>query len=148
MSGLFDPLETELQSLRPCDASPHLRRRIAERLNVRQAQASNRPWPWSVALAGALAAAAVAAVLVWSEGRLHQEPWPGETERPGRLAVRKDAPPTVLAYKRVLARSPNALEALLDQHAARVLPATSPRPEFRAFARIDELRFDPALGEL
>jgi hypothetical protein len=111
-------------------------------------QRADQPWPWSVALAGALAAAALAAVLVWSEGKLHQESWPRQIQPAGRLAVREDAPPTVLAYKRVLARSPNALEALLDQHAARVLPATSPRPEFRAFARIDELKFDPALGEL
>jgi hypothetical protein len=73
---------------------------------------------WWFAVSGGLAAACLAAVLLWWWGsrgrdieRADRSPPPlapaTEVEDPG---------PTLLAYERALARSPEELDALLDKH--------------------------------
>jgi hypothetical protein len=134
MNESYDPLETELEALRPRGISPELKRRIAEHLA--EAQAARQRLPWSPALAGALAAASLAAVLLGWSGR-DSEPSPNDP-RPPVFVVNGNAKPTVQAYRRALAQSPHALNALLDKHAARTLPSDSQRAPIRAFARSDE----------
>jgi hypothetical protein len=130
-----DLLEAELQELRPRGISPGLERSIAERLTAKQA--TSRPWRWSTGLAGVLAAACLAAVLLgWSDR--DSDLGQNGLQPPAPVATNGDAKPSVLAYRRVLAHSPHALDALLDKHAARTLPADAERVQIRAFTRSDE----------
>jgi hypothetical protein len=135
MNEPYDSLEAELAELRPRETSPGLKRRVSERLA--ETQTIRRPQPWSAALAGALAAASLAAVLLgWrSNGGLGPTPIDA---LPAPVAVNGDARPTVQVYRRALAQSPHALHALLDKHAARTLRPESPRMQVRAFTRSDE----------
>ena len=135
MNEPYDPLEAELAELRPREISPRLKRRIAEHLAG--PQTIGQPWPWNAALAGALAAACLAAVLLGWRNNVSLDPTSIDT-LPAPVAVNGDAKPTVLAYRRALARSPQALNALLDKHAARTLQPDSPRTQIRAFTRSDE----------
>jgi len=65
MNEAHDQIEAELAALRPHDASPELRQRIAEH-RAHHIPPSLR-WPWALALAGGLAAACGAAILLqWS----------------------------------------------------------------------------------
>lgn len=142
MSEAPDPLEAELSALRPREVSPDLRRRVAERLA--EAPLSTRRWWWRLALAGALAAAGLAAALFWGIGGRHIEPEPVFPPAPAVKA--EDYGPTVLAYERALARSPEELDALLNQHAR---PAAEPHPEparLGAFTR-SEVALHALLGE-
>ena len=68
MNEANENLEAELAALRPHDATPELRRRIADH------RAHSRPpgsrWRWAVALASGVAAACVVAVFLrWEVGR-------------------------------------------------------------------------------
>jgi hypothetical protein len=136
MSEPTDPFEAELSALRPREVSPDLRRRIAERL------ASPPPAPHRrvlrLAFAGGLAAACVAAVLLrWGAGA-NPEPGPiADRPRPSSAAEASEAGPTLLAYQRALARSPEELTILLDK-AAEASPASGPElGRIRAFTRSD-----------
>ncbi len=141
MNEPFDPLEAELKSLRPRRVSPELGRRIAERLA--EPHTAQRRLPWSPALAGALAAACLAAVLFgWGERDFERNPI---DVQPPAVVVNGNAKPTVQAYRLALARSSHALGALLDRHAARTLPPNSQHGQIRAFTRSDEQHF--SLGE-
>jgi hypothetical protein len=127
VSELPDPLEAELASLRPQAPSAGLRRRIGERLADVPRAAPGRLWLF--ALAGGLAAACLAAVLLWrGGGRVEQqqakEPPPRPAPPPPAV---EDPGPTLLAYQRALARSPEELDALLAKHA---LVAPEPSPDF------------------
>jgi hypothetical protein len=136
MSDAPDPLEAELSALRPLEVSPGLRRRVAERLSEAPPASPGRPW--RLALAGGLAAACLAAIILrWAGG------WRVGTEavvalpRPAPAAPVEDSGPTLLAYERALARSPEALDALLDKHAA-VAPEAKPElVRVCAFVRSD-----------
>ena len=139
MSEPLDPLEAELSALRPHEVSPGLRRRIADRLADPSPTRRRRPWP--LALAGGLAATClVAAILRWGIGGAVG---PGPIvvpPRPAQTAGVDDSWPTLLAYERALARSPEELGALLDKHAG---AAPEPRPEpvpICAFTRSDATR--------
>ena len=129
-----DPLEAELRTFRPTGPSrelfarveTELARDLARDLAHDLAARRTRAWPW---LAGSLLAAAaciVVAVLLWQSSR-----------SPGRstVAVATTAPaavtpvtepdddrPALASYRRALSRSPEALDELLDRHAARLLP--------------------------
>jgi hypothetical protein len=136
MNESHDSLEAELKSLRPREVSAGFKRHVAERLA--ETQTLSRPWPWSAALAGGLAAACLAAVLLgWMSDRSF-EPRQIEIQPPAPVVANGDAKPTVQVYRRALARSSNALHALLDKHAARTLPPDSERAQIRAFTRSDE----------
>jgi hypothetical protein len=115
MTADRDPLEAELEALTPREPSPELGRRVAAQLNVRPAA---RPWRSEAVLA--LAAAVLAAIGL-------SLPRPAVTVRPpdAPVVVRADPGPSLAAYEAALARSPAALDALLDRHATRP-PATVP----------------------
>jgi hypothetical protein len=139
MSDAPDPLEEELLSLRPHEPSPGLRRGVAERLAHAPSATPRRLW-W-LAVSGGLAAACLAAVLLWwwggrgGTGRELEQA--DNTPRPAPPVVVEDAAPTLLAYQRALARSPEDLDALLDKHA--VAPESNHEPEpIHAFTRSDE----------
>jgi hypothetical protein len=136
MSEAPDPLEAELSALRPLDPSPELRRRVADRLAA--APPANPPRPWRIALASGLAAACLAAALLWWAGRRVVEPRPiAGPPAPAPPEEVEDSGPTLLAYRRALARSPEELEARLNRDA---LTAPGPRPgpsRICAFTRSD-----------
>jgi hypothetical protein len=120
-----DPLEAELAALPPHDVSPELRRRVAERLaDVPPRRRRRVLW---LAVAGGLAAACLAAVALWWGLGRHVEPdRPVVRNEPAPPAEASPPGPTLLAYQRALARSPEALDALLDQDAAAI---PGPEPE-------------------
>jgi hypothetical protein len=144
MNETHDPLEVELLEMLPREVSPELKRRIGRRLTD-VASAAPRP-RWGVALAGALAAACLAAILLgWrneSRNSSHQiVDGPG-----GSRFVQADDTPTLLAYRHALSRSPDELAALLDEHARFTLPPDTRGRQISAFTRLDELR--SSMGEL
>jgi hypothetical protein len=141
MSEARDPLEAELSALRPHEVSPELRRRVAERL-AEHAPAKRRRL-WWFALAGGLAAACLAAVLFrWGAGR-RDEPESVVRPQPAPSAPVEDAEPTLWAYERALARSPEEVEALLNKHAT---ATAGPDPEVVPVSAF--LRSDAALHAL
>lgn len=112
---MSDPLEDELAALRPHPLSPELRDRVAERLSP---PPRPRRWVWGVALVGVLAAAGVIA-LVRPNRPVPTPPVPPAVVPPPPAAAEPESPPpSVLVYRRAMARSPEALDALLDQQVA------------------------------
>jgi hypothetical protein len=136
MNDRFDRLEAELADLRPHDASPQLRQRIAD--HQARSGSSGPYWPWGLALAAGLAAAVLAAIFF---------PWaikaPGDavaiqvrTSPEPRVEV--EAPSTtLLVYQRALARSPEALDARLDKDATLALGPDPRLAHVSAFTRSD-----------
>ena len=131
-----DQLETELRALRPRGAAPELRRRIVDRLDHRTQIIEHRAW--DIALAGALAAACLAAISLWWSDDPREKT---NDNAPRSLAVSPpvhvDLGPTVLAYRHALVRSPDRFSELLDEHAAVTLPHNPARNGIRAFVRPD-----------
>jgi hypothetical protein len=133
-----DPLEAELEALRPRDPSHGLAHRIEHRLSSRHLP------PW---LASPLARAALAAVCLGAAAAtatvlaLHYPTRPQEKEtlfvtpavRPAYQM--EDSPPTLQAYHRALAESPESLDSLLDRRAdAAPANMSTPAPVY-AFPR-------------
>jgi hypothetical protein len=143
MNNVPDPLELELSSLRPREVSPRLRRLVAARLASPAPARPEHRWLRRCALAAGLAAVCLAAVFTrWGDG-LHVEwqplvvrPQPAPPVEVEDVDV-QDAGPTLLAYQRALARSPEELDALLERH-ARGAPEGNPAlARIRAFTRSD-----------
>jgi hypothetical protein len=135
MSDAPDPLERELAALTPPAVSPELRQRIADRLA--RPPAWRRAWPF--ALAGGLIVASVAAVLVWDRSRHapRDEPRPVVVPQSSPAVAPASPEPTLLVYRRALARSPEELDAVLGGHAT-LAPDPNPKPVAAgAFARSD-----------
>ncbi|HJS06232.1 MAG TPA: hypothetical protein VJ809_01185 [Pirellulales bacterium] len=131
-----ETLELELRSMRPRAASAELRRRVINQLETSAPLQSQRSW--SVALAGALAAACLAAVALWRTGDPHaQSNQNGSTSNVASAADIADLSPTVLAYRHALVRSPAHFSALLDKHSLVTLPHNPARNGIRAFVRPD-----------
>jgi len=131
-----DPLEVELSALEPQRISDQVRRQIAERLAA--TVPVRRRWIWKPALAGSLAAACLAAVAWWWLGGSRVDA-PPEFVRslPTAAAAADVSRPTLLAYQRALARSPEELENLLNSHAG-VTPFRDPQlVQIGAFTRSD-----------
>lgn len=139
MSETPDPLEAELSALRPLEVSPDLRRRIADRLA--DPTPSRRRRAGILVLVGGLAAACVAAALFRWGGDGGVGPGPiAVPPRPAQVAGIDDPWPTLLAYERALARSPEELSTLLEKHAG-AAPEPHPEPEpIRAFTRSEAAR--------
>jgi hypothetical protein len=164
-----DLLEVELYTLRPRAISPELRRRIGEQIESREGfradESGSRkptlpgrsfsavPGRWLV-LAGSLAAACLLAFVWWRGAGRGVEP-PGvsvgiqlvprveDTHVDVLEGATGDSVPVLMAYQRALARSPEALEVLLDRQA---LATPSSDPEL---VRIGALtRSDAALHSL
>jgi hypothetical protein len=129
MTDDHDPLEAELETLRPQEVSPELRSRIAARLSD-QRPATN-PWLWrSLALAGALAAACVAGALLLRNG---EEQVVIEPPPPQPAPAEYESPPALWTYQRALTESPEAALVLVDQQAERSAGCIPPDREVRAF---------------
>jgi hypothetical protein len=131
MTEKHDSLQADLSALRPQPVSAELRRRIAERLAA-QPVPVRRQWTWRRALAGSLAAASLAAIVgwwifAWMGGRNVNAPPELARIQPGIAAEADVAPPTLLAYQRALARSPEELDVLLNRHAL-ATPYPEPQP--------------------
>jgi hypothetical protein len=141
-----DALEAELAALRPRDVSPALQQRVAERLG--DAPSARSRWIWGVALAGGLAAACLAAVLLLGRGGGPSAPT-GQTiveALPKLHGPADDSLPSLQAYQRALARSPEELDALLDRHAASAAPLDPQEGRVHAFPRSD-VEIDALIGE-
>jgi hypothetical protein len=108
-----DPLEAELRSLRPQPLSPAMRRRLGDRLTAAPA---GRRRHGLVALTGSLAASALALATLLRFG----------AEPPAPPAREAATLPTVQAYRQAFARSPEALDELLDRHSAGPARAAAP----------------------
>ena len=114
-----DALEAELRTFRPVAPSPELFDRIGGELESFAPPRRLRAW-----LVGTLAAAclAVAAALVWRLSRpVDVGPVRIAATLPVPMTERDDDRPALASYRRALARSPEALDDLLDRHAARML---------------------------
>ncbi|HEY2786996.1 MAG TPA: hypothetical protein VGJ05_18690 [Fimbriiglobus sp.] len=110
MSAGSDPFEAELAAICPLGPSPGLRRRVAGRLGRPAAPR----WVWAVVLVGMLAGAGVFAALWWPDPAAPSSPIVPDSP----AAVEPDdAVPSLAAYRRALAQSPEALDALLDRSA-------------------------------
>src|SRR5687768_9240605 len=126
-----DPLETELESLRPAPVSAGFAGRVGRELG----QASSPPVRLRNAIVLTLAAAAcVLVAFAWWGSRQDgiDDALQVAGTRPAEpvdVVRRELPPPTVAAYRRALAESPDALDALLDAHAPRLFPAAGNSPE-------------------
>ena len=137
MNEAHDPLEAELAALRPHDVSHALRGDIARCLAG--ASPDGRRWPWRSAIAGGLVAACLVALWLGpGDGRSGKTRRAGSGPRPEpRSRAEEAVRPTLLAYRRALARSTEELDALFDEQAA---GARGPGPQFvqtYAFSRPD-----------
>jgi hypothetical protein len=137
---MSDPLEDELAALSPRAVSPELRRGVGERLfevgsdgrpNFRRLRSG------LVVLLLLAAAGVIAVVAPWKKDP--PPPVPPVVEPTPPVEVESpDVPPSVLAYQRALARSPDDLSALLDKHAT--TPGPPPVAAFtRSNATLDAL---------
>jgi hypothetical protein len=121
-----DPFEAELQALRPRPPSPDLRRQVAGRL------APAPRWPGRAALVGGLVAAGVVLALLLDRGGRHDSVVVVPPRPAGGAATH-----TLQEYRVALAKSPAALDALLDTEARRPAAAGPPARSVGAFAAID-----------
>jgi hypothetical protein len=139
MNEAQDPLERELAALRPQEATRELRQRIADHRAMVLASRS-RARRWSLAVASGLAAACVAAAvfLVWPS---HQRVVPVgrvvETVPPPPAVEPDKSEPTLLAYQRALARSPEDLDALLARDSVVASEHKPDHARISAFTRSD-----------
>jgi hypothetical protein len=140
-----DPLEVELHGLRPRGATAQWKRRIVERLQAPPAHSSKRSW--GIGLAGALAAACLAAIGMWRSEVPRANPSGNISSGVVSVDERGESLPTVLAYRRALGRSPDDFTALLDRQSVVTLPHDPARNGLRAFIRPNEIHF-PWRGEL
>lgn len=129
---MTDPLEDELAALRPRAVSPELHRGVAESLKVQPA----RRWTWGLAVVGVLTTIGVILSLQGKKDRAPPTP-PVVVPAPTVPVESPDPAPSVLAYQRALARSPDDLSALLDKHAA--APGPSPAAITWSNATLDAL---------
>ena len=145
MSETPDPLESDLSALEPYPVSHALRRRVAERLADFPHERRQRLW--RSALAGGLAAACLAAVILrWGVNRgIELQPIVVKP-RSSPVVEIEDSEPTLLAYERALTRSPEELDALLHKHSVRARETSPDLVRIRAFARRDAA-LNTVLGE-
>jgi hypothetical protein len=141
MNDLPDRLEAELAALRPHSASPELRQRIAgHQAHVNRTRLRRQ---WGIALASGFAAACVWAAVVLLPGlrRLVDPERTGNSSRPPLISQVEEFRPTLQAYQRALARSPEALDSRLEADAAAIPEANPALTRICAFTRSNsELR--------
>ena len=140
MNEPIEDLEAELAALRPHDATPGLRRRIAGH-QVRFRSRSSR-WRWGLSLASGMAAACVVVVVLRWEGGRDVGPAPivaftKPQPQPAPVVAVEDAVPTLLVYRRALSRSPEDLDALLARHALVAQNSDQELAQISAFTRSD-----------
>jgi hypothetical protein len=121
MNEPFDPLEAELQSLRPLDMSSQTRQRIANQLNaapLAPAASTNHFVLWSAPIAVLIAACLLIAFVLRTSSNIKPPEGPVAPEQASLGNAFDDALPSAWTYRRALERSPIAAEDLLDKHAA------------------------------
>ena len=131
-----DPLEAELEALHPALTSAGFTDRVSRALRETSSPGSRRRAPVVLALAAAAACVVVAFAWWGSRGDGTHDAAQVVATRPAQpagVARRELPPPTVAAYRRALAESPDALDALLDAHAPQVFPATTGAPDGDVF---------------
>lgn len=116
-TDMRDPLEAELESLRPVELPPEM----FDRIGLALARPRRRLW----LIPATAAAAAIVLAMVW---RVFVREIPvGPTSIAATVPAmatseRNDDRPALATYRRALAGSPDALDKLLDRQADRVLP--------------------------
>ena len=147
-----DPLEAELAALRPCEPSPELHQRIAERLTETvqprplSQRESGESRPWIVALLAIAAAVVVAAAIFLPRRDDHEVIEPAAAPRPPLASALDESLPSMWQYRAAIYRTPNEIEAVLDKHAARTFEPNPDRARAYVFSRLDS-ELD-SLGEL
>ena len=135
-----DPLEAELQSLRPAEPSAGWYTRVGHELSAPGRLRRPAAWlPWGAAAA----ACVVAGVILWRSSGPPRLPVPVVTTVPAGRAVQPDDAdrPALSVYRQALTGSPSELDDLLDRHAARVFSAgASPAPRVTASSDLGILR--------
>jgi hypothetical protein len=122
MSEPPDSLEAELSSLRPRDVTTELRRRLTQRLgDLPPRRMSSSSW---LAIASGAAAACLAVVLLPPGDTPRDKPDQVVRTGPELPVLVDDTAPTLLAYQRALAGSPEELNERLDRDAARAQEPT------------------------
>ncbi len=119
-----DELESELRSLIPAAPSDRMVNGIADQLAPAPHSTAEQP-SWTFGAIAFAVAACLALVIIWyprsTETTENPSLAPVSSQREALLAK----PPTMLAYRQVLVESPDAVDELLDRHAARLLVASS-----------------------
>jgi hypothetical protein len=121
MNEHIDPLEAELESLRPLDVSPPARQRIANELNAAPPASADSPRRfvhWSAPSTILVAACLLIALALRPAATVKPPAINSEPEQVSLTAAFDDALPSVWTYRRALERSTIAAEDLLDKHAA------------------------------
>jgi hypothetical protein len=156
MNEFHDPLEAELAAFQPHEPSPALKRRIAEELNASSPPGKTlAPQPRArrqIVLQLSLITALIAACLllaVWlpkAPGPIPFEPPHSASQSLVTIAL-DDSLPSVWTYHSALARRPETVDALLDQHTALTDEPKPQRAGVFVFTPSDP-ELDELLGEL
>jgi hypothetical protein len=131
MNETNDPLEAELAALRPRDVSNELRDKLAQRLaapSLLRTKKKSR-----IALIGALAAALLLAIGLFWKPQLRSDLDTNAAANDWTPILLNYGAPTLLAYSRVLAESPDEMESLLSKHAQASLKTQSNEKPLSAF---------------
>jgi hypothetical protein len=146
----FDPLEVELAALRPHGPTAELKQRIAERLDDIPVNLPARPRKYFGkvgAVAGGVIAAGLLAMIFVRRGDEAVEPLAPHVPVAETAAAFDDTLPSLWTYRTALARSPDAVDALLDRHSAGTTESKPGRARVYFFARYDS-DLNPLAGEL
>jgi hypothetical protein len=137
----FDALETELAAMRPRKPSGKLKTRIAEQLTSappRSIQTPPHGVQRRVAIIGGLAAACLAAIVIWRELIPAMENGPPQASHDLLVARAFDSgSPSVWSYRKALTQSSESLAELFDQHSAQEPGSNARHVPVHAFARLD-----------
>jgi hypothetical protein len=118
-----DSFEAELATLRPREVSPELRNRIARALADVPTRQNLR---WRIAAIGGLVAACLALAFLQGDHARDANPDRALTGTEAIPNAKFDsAGPTLLAFRRAVARSPDDLEQFLDRQ-GRTVPQIGP----------------------
>ena len=143
MTDDHDSLEAELEALRPRPVSAGLARRIAGRFAGNSSVLPRATVRWGAPLVGGLVAAGLIALAILWRGATSIRGPECDVVPPTSPVVQGDEDwPTLQAYRRALAESPEALEALLDRHAATSAAAHRPPKALRSFLVADRNLLD------
>jgi hypothetical protein len=131
-----DPLERELFALRPQGLSTEVRQRIGDRL----AQSLSRPFRRlsGYLLVGGLAAACVAVAICLSflnRGTPNGKRSVDASNVATSVTEARETSPTVWRYQLALARSPDAIDTVLDRQSKSALDPGDPLVRVSAFTR-------------
>jgi hypothetical protein len=147
----FDALESELAAMQPRQPSDGLKTQIADRLASsppKSIQPASRRAQRRVALFGGLAAACLAAIVIWREISPAVELAPPQVSHDFLVATAFDADsPSVWSYRKALSQSSESLGELLDQHSDKTHNSNAGHVHVYAFARL-ESNINDLLGEL